>query len=125
MANYTTITSDKDKKLAFWLCLFGGFFGVHQFYVGNIGKGILYLFTCGLFMIGWIGDLIAISTGSFKDNSGQPLRASKEQMNQQSNNTTIVNNVSSADELSKYKKLLDEGAITQEEFDNMKSKILK
>lgn len=74
MANYTTITSDKSKKTALLCCLFGGMLGIHHFYVGNIGKGILYLFTGGLFVFGWIADLISIATGSFKDNSGQPLR---------------------------------------------------
>jgi len=71
---YTTITSDKNKKTAFKLCLFGGFFGLHQFYVGKIGTGLLYAFTGGLFMFGWLIDIIKISTGAFKDCSGAPLR---------------------------------------------------
>ncbi|MDR1630676.1 MAG: TM2 domain-containing protein [Oscillospiraceae bacterium] len=74
MTNYVTQTSDKNKKTAFLLCLFGGFFGLHQFYVGKIGKGILYFCTCGLFLFGWIADMIKISTGSFRDNAGVPLR---------------------------------------------------
>lgn len=74
MANYTTITSDKSKKTALICCAIGGLFGVHQFYVGKIGKGILYMLTAGLFTFGWIVDLIKISTGSFRDNTGAPLR---------------------------------------------------
>ena len=74
MANYTTITSDKSKKKALSFCAWGGWFGLHQYYVGNIGKGLLYSFTFGLFIFGWIVDLISISTGGFKDNSGAPLR---------------------------------------------------
>ena len=74
MGNYTTLTSDKNKNIALLCCIFGGFFGIHQYYVGNIGKGLLYTFTCGLFLFGWIGDLIKIATGSFKDNAGMPLR---------------------------------------------------
>ena len=38
------------------LCLFLGWLGVHKFYVGKIGMGILYLFTFGLFGFGWIID---------------------------------------------------------------------
>lgn len=38
---------------------------------------------------------------------------------------TIVNNVSSADEILKLKQLLDSGIITQEEFDKKKSQLLK
>lgn len=38
--------------------------------------------------------------------------------------TTIVNNVSNADELTKYKELLDTGVITQEEFNTKKKQLL-
>ena len=74
MAEYTTITSDKRKKTAFWCCIIGGIVGAHQFYVGNIVKGLLYAFTGGLFVFGWLIDIIKISTGGFKDNAGAPLR---------------------------------------------------
>lgn len=38
--------------------------------------------------------------------------------------TTIVQNTSDADELKKYKDLLDNGVITQEEFDAKKKQLL-
>ena len=50
----------KDKWLSFFLCFFFGMFGAHKFYEGKIGMGILYIFTLGLFGIGWIIDLFAI-----------------------------------------------------------------
>lgn len=50
----------KNKWIAFFLCLFFGIFGVHKFYEGKVGMGILYIFTCGLLLIGVIVDLIAI-----------------------------------------------------------------
>jgi restriction system protein len=71
---YSTITSDKSKKKAFTFCAWGGWFGLHHYYVGNIGKGILYSCTFGLGGIGWFSDLIKIHTGSFRDNTGVPLR---------------------------------------------------
>lgn len=76
MANYVTNTSDKKKGTALILCCIGfiGIGGLHYFYVGRIGKGILYLLTGGLFLIGTIADLIKISTGGFTDNVGAPLR---------------------------------------------------
>lgn len=74
MSNYVTNTSDKKKKTALMLCIFLGWAGVHQFYVDKWEKGFLYLFTVGLFMIGWFVDLIKILTGSFRDNVGAPLR---------------------------------------------------
>lgn len=75
MPNYVTSTSDKKKRVALLLCIFGGILGLHQFYVGKIGKGILYLCTCGIFCIGWIVDIFKIALGSFRDNVGAPLRA--------------------------------------------------
>ena len=74
MANYVTNTSDKSKKTALILCALLGILGFHYFYVGRIGKGLLYLFTGGLFCFGWIADIIKIATGGFKDNSGHYLR---------------------------------------------------
>ena len=50
----------KNKWVAFCLCLFLGYFGAHKFYEGKAGKGILYLFTFGLFGIGWFIDCIIL-----------------------------------------------------------------
>lgn len=66
--------SQKSKVVALLLCIFLGCFGVHRFYVGKIGSGILYLFTCGLLGIGWVVDIILILAGSFKDKFDLPLR---------------------------------------------------
>lgn len=51
-----------NKKTALLLCIFFGYFGVHKFYERKAGMGILYLFTCGLFGIGWLADIIIIAT---------------------------------------------------------------
>lgn len=50
----------KDKWVAVLLCLFLGGIGAHKFYEGKIGMGILYLFTVGLFGIGWLVDFIVL-----------------------------------------------------------------
>lgn len=47
----------KNAWATFWLCGFFGFLGVHRFYLGHIGLGILYLFTGGLVGVGAIVDL--------------------------------------------------------------------
>lgn len=52
----------KNKWVAFFLCLIGGMFGLHKFYEGKIIMGILYLFTAGLFFVGWLIDLFVILT---------------------------------------------------------------
>lgn len=74
MANYTTVTSDKSKRTALLCCIFGGFLGVHYYYVGRIGKGVLYTCTAGLCGLGWLFDIYKIAAGGFTDNAGAPLR---------------------------------------------------
>ncbi len=64
----------KSKWVAFFLCLFLGYLGIHRFYVGKAGTGIIWLFTGGLFGLGWFVDLIIILFGGFCDKAGQPLR---------------------------------------------------
>lgn len=49
-----------DKWISFLLCFFLGYFGAHKFYEGKVGLGILYIFTFGLFCIGWLIDIIVI-----------------------------------------------------------------
>lgn len=51
---------EKNKWVAFILCVFLGYFGAHKFYEGKVGMGILYLFTGGLFGIGWLIDCIVL-----------------------------------------------------------------
>ena len=50
----------RNKWVALCLCIFLGFFGAHKFYEGKAGMGILYLFTGGLFCVGWVIDIIAL-----------------------------------------------------------------
>jgi TM2 domain-containing membrane protein YozV len=65
--------SDKSKVAALLLCIFLGGLGVHRFYVGKIGTGILWLLTGGVFGIGWLVDIIIIAVGNFKDKQGNTL----------------------------------------------------
>ena len=51
---------EKNNWVAFVLCLFLGLVGAHKFYEGKILMGVIYIFTAGLFFVGWIIDLIAI-----------------------------------------------------------------
>lgn len=71
---YVVRTSSKDKKTALILCVLVGLFGIHDFYLGRIGSGILKLLTANIFGIGWIADIIKIASGTYKDGAGEPLR---------------------------------------------------
>ena len=53
---------EKNKWVAFLLCLFLGYFGAHKFYEGKVGMGILYLLTAGLVGFGWLIDCIILLT---------------------------------------------------------------
>lgn len=50
----------RNKWVALALCFFLGFLGAHKFYEGKSGKGVLYLFTMGLFGIGVLIDFISL-----------------------------------------------------------------
>ena len=63
----------KSRVAVLLLCVFLGPLGVHRFYAGKVGTGILYLLTMGLFLVGWIFDLVRIASGEFLDANGRPF----------------------------------------------------
>lgn len=59
----------KNKWIAFLLCFFLGYLGIHKFYEGRILAGIVYLLTCGIAGIGWFIDCFVLL---FKPNPYYP-----------------------------------------------------
>ena len=57
------------------LALFLGGLGIHRFFVGKIGTGILQLLTLGGLGIWALIDVIMIAVGAFKDKAGLPIKA--------------------------------------------------
>ncbi|MGH2486167.1 MAG: TM2 domain-containing protein [Ktedonobacterales bacterium] len=71
---YVQDRSQRSWLVTFLLCVFFGIFGVHRFYAGNIGTGLVQLFTGGGLGIWWLIDLIMIALGAFRDDQGLPVR---------------------------------------------------
>lgn len=65
-----TDISPKSRLVALLLCFFFGVLGIHRFYVGKVGTGILELVTIGGCGIWALIDLIIIAVGSFTDKEG-------------------------------------------------------
>lgn len=66
--------SDKEWLVTLLLSLVIGTLGVHRFYVGKIGTGILQLITLGGCGIWTLIDIIVIVTGNFKDKDGYEIK---------------------------------------------------
>lgn len=67
--------SEKNFVGTLLLCFFLGNLGIHRFYVGKIGTGILMLITLGGLGIWSLIDFIMIAVGKFKDNNGKVIKA--------------------------------------------------
>ena len=66
--------SSKSRLVALLLCFFFGAIGIHRFYVGKVGTGVIWLLTGGLFTIGIVIDFIMILCGAFKDKKGSLVK---------------------------------------------------
>ena len=65
--------SGLNRLTALLLCLLLGFLGIHRFYAGKIGTGLLFLITGGFLFVGVIYDCVMIATGEFTDAEGRKL----------------------------------------------------
>ena len=65
--------SPKSRLAATLLCFFLGALGIHRFYVGKIGTGILMIITLGGLGAWVLIDFIMILLGSFRDKEGLRL----------------------------------------------------
>ena len=71
----TADVSEKGYVPAILICLFLGGLGIHRFWVGKIGTGVVMLFTLGGLGIWTLIDLVMIITGSFTDKEGKKIKA--------------------------------------------------
>ena len=66
--------SIKNYYVTVVLVILLGGFGIHRIYVGKVGTGVLYFFTAGLFIIGWVIDIFTVVFGNFTDKTGTFIR---------------------------------------------------
>jgi len=75
--NKITLTEQKSDRgfvPMILLCFFLGGLGVHRFYSGKIGTGIIMLLTLGGCGLWSLIDFIIIATGNFKDKNGLKIK---------------------------------------------------
>ena len=71
LAQKSSAVQKNDKGIiTLVLCFMLGYLGVHRFYSGHIGIGIVQLLTLGGCGIWVLIDLIMILTGKYKDSEG-------------------------------------------------------
>ena len=73
LLNSSTTTSTTDWLTLFLLTFFVGVLGVHRFYVGKIGTGVLMLITLGGLGVWFLVDLLLVVTGQFTNKDGQKI----------------------------------------------------
>ena len=71
-----SVTSGSDKRVlpAAILAFFFGVFGVHRFYAGKVGTGVVQLLTLGGLGIWALVDFVLIVCGEFRDGEGHKIR---------------------------------------------------
>lgn len=120
--------SDKDWLVTLLFSIFLGCLGIHRFYVGKIGTGILWLLTGGCLGIGALVDIIMIATENFSDEYNrlivQDSRKYPHYAYAGAAQQTRTTRDEALEQLEKLAKLRDSGAITQNEYDAKKAELL-
>jgi hypothetical protein len=66
--------SKRSRGVALLLSFFGGFFGLHRFYVDKPRTAIAMMLTLGGCGVWYLYDLVLIAAGEFRDSEDLPLR---------------------------------------------------
>ena len=69
--NVSRTSDDRSILVAVLLWFFLGLLGIHRFYLGHNGMGILYLFTGALCGLGWFIDGLLFLTGGLQPKNGK------------------------------------------------------
>jgi len=66
--------SKKSRLIDLLLCIFAGFVGAHRYYEGKILTAVIYTFTFGGFLVGYLADVFMCAFGWSVDNFGLPIK---------------------------------------------------
>ena len=83
----------KSKSTMLLLWIFTGLFGGHRFYVGKTFSGLIYMFTGGLFLVGWGLDFFRLGSMVDDYNLRYRLMNGGSNTNQNTNQNNIVINM--------------------------------
>lgn len=112
----------KNKIVAALLAIFFGGLGIHKFYLGKIGMGILYIvfcWTCIPSIIAFIEFFQYLLWSEEKFDAKYNQGCSSYDYDFES-----TNRMNTADEIEKLYELKEKGAITEDEFQERKKKLL-
>lgn len=72
-ADFRFASGNCDYSVAWILLTFLGLLGIHRFYLGKIGTGLIWMLTGGLFGIGWLYDFCTLNSQVDERNRGVQL----------------------------------------------------
>ncbi|WP_310410296.1 NINE protein [Chamaesiphon sp. OTE_8_metabat_110] len=119
----------RNRTAAILICFFGGYFGVHKFYLGNPVLGILYLVFCWTFIPGLISffEFLGLCFMSDREFDARFNYAEDPNLLAQSSRYPIGSARSRQEATSTLydlKKLYEDGIITAEEYEVKRRKML-